>query len=130
MNKFKYTFSSPTEDERKEIESIKKQYSPSNQQSKLERLRKLDKKVKNVPIIISLLLGIIGTLIFGLGITMVLEWNLLWWGVGVALVGIIPIASAYFVYNLVFTRLKNNYSEEILTLSEELLKNIQTTEIK
>ncbi len=121
MSKFKYTYYAPTEEERKEIESIKKQYSKSPEQSSLERLRYLDKKVKNSPAIISLILGIVGTLIFGLGLTMILEWNLIWWGVAVAFIGLIPTICAYFAYNKIFSYLKEKYSQEILELSEQLL---------
>ena len=129
MSKFKYTYSAPTEQERKEIESIKNQYSKSPNQNKLDRLRHLDKKVKNIPMVISLLLGIVGTLIFGLGLSMVLEFNLLAWGVIVSLVGLIPTISAYFAYNKIFSYLKEKHSQEILELSDDLLNNQNTNQI-
>ena len=47
MEKFNYTYSAPTETERKEIENIKKRYETPTGESKFERLRRLDAKVKN-----------------------------------------------------------------------------------
>ena len=119
---FNYKYSAPTERERKEIDSIRRQYSPvDNSESKLDRLRRLDAIVKNTAIIWSLVLGVVGTLIFGLGLTMVLEWGNLIWGIVVMVVGVPFITLAYPVYKMVLKKYKNRYGEEILRLSEELL---------
>ena len=121
-NQFNYKYSAPTEEERREIDSIRRQYAPKEQtESKIERLRRLDALVKNTAIIWSLCLGVIGTLIFGLGLTLILEWNVFPWGLVVMAVGSLPIIIAYPVYKLVLKKYKNRYGEEILRLSEELL---------
>ena len=124
QNKFEYTYSAPSEAERREIESIRRQYEehPRSAESKLERLRKLDAYVKNSATCVALILGVVGILIFGLGMTMVLEWALPLWGVLVGFVGLPPIALAYPVYRSVSKRNKKKYSAEILRLSEELLQ--------
>ena len=82
QNKFEYTYSAPSEAERREIESIRRQYEehPRSAESKLERLRKLDAYVKNSATCVALILGVVGLLIFGLGMAMVLEWALPVWG--------------------------------------------------
>ena len=121
-DKFEYTYSAPTEEERKEIEHIQNQYKPKEKSGdKLERLRKLDNKVKNIPVIVSLLLGIAGILTFGLGLTLILEWKMYIGGIMLGVVGCVPMSIAYFAYNKIHTWLKNKYSNEILTLSGELL---------
>lgn len=121
-DKFNYKYVAPTEEERKEIDSIRRQYVPqSKAESKIERLRRLDSLVKNTAIIWSLVLGVVGTLIFGLGLTMILEWQILPWGIALMVIGSVPIAVAYPVYKSVLKKYKNRYGEEILRLSEELL---------
>lgn len=121
-DQFNFKYSAPTEAERKEIDSIRRQYAPSNQsETKIERLRRLDSLVKNSAIIWALCLGIIGSLIFGLGLTMILEWNILFWGILLCAVGSIPMLIAYPVYKWVLDKNKKRYGEEILKLSEELL---------
>ena len=121
-NQFNFKYSAPTEEERKEIDSIRRQYAPQEQtESKIERLRRLDALVKNTATIWSLVLGVLGTLIFGLGLTMILEWNILIWGIVVMVVGTPLIAIAYPVYKSVLKIYKNRYGDEILELSEELL---------
>jgi hypothetical protein len=121
-DKFSYKYIAPTEEERKEIDSIRRQYAlQEKEETKLERLRRLDALVKNTAIIWSLVLGVLGTLIFGLGLTMILEWQILPWGIVLMVVGSVPIAIAYPVYKTVLKKYKNRYGEEILRISEELL---------
>lgn len=121
-NQFNFKYSAPTEEERKEIDSIRRQYIPQEKtESKIERLRRLDSLVKNTAIIFSLVLGVVGTLLFGLGLTMILEWNIWLWGVVLMVLGAIPMAIAYPVYQRVLRKYKHRYGEEILRLSEEIL---------
>ena len=121
-DQFNFKYVAPTEEERKEIDSIRRQYLPQDQtESKMQRLRRLDALVKNTATIWSLVLGVLGSLIFGLGLTMVLEWSIVIWGIVIAIVGSIPIALAYPVYLKRLQINKEKYGEEILKLSEELL---------
>ncbi len=121
--KFEYSYSAPTEAERKEIESIKKQYmaEEKREETDMEKLRRLDAKVKNMPTMYALIAGIFGILVFGLGLTMVLEWNELVWGVCVMIVGVVPMGLAYPIYQFTLKEGKKKYGAEILALSEKLL---------
>ena len=123
MNKqFNFKYSAPSQEERKEIDSIRRQYVPQEKtETKLERLRRLDGLVKNTAIIWSLVLGVVGTLVLGLGLTMILEWNIWFWGIVLMVLGCLPIAIAYPVYKLLLQKGKAKYGDEILRLSEELL---------
>lgn len=121
-NKFTYTYSAPTESERREIESIKNQYSSSGSApSWLERLRRLDARVKNFAAILSISVGIVGVLSFGFGLSAVLEWKRYALGIPFALVGAAVAALALPVHRLALARGKRKYGAEILRLSEELL---------
>lgn len=121
---FKYNYSAPTAEERREIESIRNSYISRNKKDdKLSTLRKLHSKAKSVPKIISLTIGIIGLLIFGLGLTLILEWNSIAAGILVGAVGIIIMIANYPIFVKISNDIKNKYSKEILDLSEELLQN-------
>ena len=121
-DQFNFKYIAPTEEERKEIDSIRRQYAPQEHtESKIERLRRLDALVKNTAIIWSLVLGVLGTLIFGLGLTMILEWNIWLCGIVLMLIGSVPMSISYPVYKFVLKKYKNRYGEEIIRLSEELL---------
>lgn len=127
-NRFEYTYAAPTKDERKEVEEIRKYYSNSETEDKLTRLRRLDEKAKTPPMLWSLSLGIVGTLIFGGGMSMVMLLDAWYWivlGIVLALIGILPIALAYPVYKKVTKKCKEKYGAEILRLSEEILSEGQ-----
>ncbi len=121
-NKFSYTYSAPTEAERREIESIRRQYkSEPDSESKVERLRRLHSRVTGRATAVSLALGVVGLLVFGGGMAMVLEFGKLVLGIILAVIGLVPISIAFPVYNKILADGKKKYGEEILCLSDELL---------
>ncbi len=121
-DKFHYVYSAPTAEERKEIDSIRKEYEEGAGESKLQRLRRLHARVKKSALILSLTVGIVGCLLFGLGLTMILEWGRTAWGVLTSVGGGVPMAVAYPLYKKQLGRGRKKYGGEILRLSEELLK--------
>ncbi len=121
-NEFEYNYTAPTEAERREIASIIRQYeAKSDKQIKLERIRRLDSFVQNFSTTLSLIIGVMGTLIFGLGMAMILVWNIMVFGIIVCVVGAVPVAAAYPIFLVTMKRNKEKYGEEILKLSEEIL---------
>ena len=121
-NQFNFKYTALSQEERKEIDSIRRQYSQEEKtETKLERLRRLDGLVKNTAIICSLVLGIVGALIFGCGLAMILEWSIWLWGIVLMVIGSVPMAIAYPVYKSTLNKGKSKYGDEILRLSEELL---------
>lgn len=120
--KFEYTYSAITEDERGEIENIRSRYIPrENEDGGVAKLRALDKKVKNPPLVLSLTLGVAGTLIFGLGLSFSMEWSNLYAGIPLSLVGAVIMALNPFIHKKFLAARKKKYGEEILNLSSELL---------
>lgn len=121
--KFEYKYSAPTILERKEIESIRSHYLPKDSSvKKLEKLKKLDKKVRMIPNILSLIIGTIGILVFGLGMTYFLLWIDVWYvGIVFFILGVILMIFSYPIYQKISNYLKEKYSEEIIKLSNELL---------
>ena len=123
-NKFSFTYSAPTEAERREIETIRRQYKVEEKaQGGVERLRTLHSKVVGTATAISLAFGVGGTLIFGGGMALALEFDKLVVGIILSVIGAIPMALAYPMYKRVLDDGKRKYGDEILRLSEELLKN-------
>ena len=119
---FKYTYSAPTAEERREIDGIRSRYAPAEKENdKLARLRALDKRVKRLPSVIGIVLGIAGCLVFGTGMALFLEFGQPVWGVAVSVVGALVAAAAYPAFALVKKRLKAAYGDEILRLCNDLL---------
>lgn len=120
-NKFTYSYSAPTESERREILEIQKQYLADGKEDKLARLRKLNAAVKNTAIGVALSFGVVGLLLFGTGMSITLAWGNYLVGIIVAVIGIFPMAAAHPVYNFFLRHGKKKYGEEIIKLTNELL---------
>lgn len=122
-DKFEYNYNVPTQEEQATIKKILAQYEEqSDTTSKIEYLKKLDFKVKMLPTILGYFLGIIGILIFGLGLTFVLEWDAFIFGSVISFIGIIISLIAYPIYQKIFMKMKIKYSDKIIALSKELLE--------
>ena len=123
--KFKFTYSAPTENERREIEAIRNQYSSAETatsgEDKLTKLRRLNKRVNLPPMIFAYCFGVIALLVFGLGMTMVLQWTLYVWGSVVGAFGVALMCITYPIYKAILKRNKMKYGQEIIDLSNELL---------
>lgn len=119
---FSYTYAAPTASERREIEDIRRRYSGEQKPTRaIDEIQRLDGRVRNTSNAAGYGVGIFGVLVFGLGLSMFLEWQLIAGGVVVAVIGAAIAATAYPLYKFIFNRLKRKYSAEILALSEKVL---------
>lgn len=121
-NSFSYTYSAK---QQAEIENIRKKYAPStSEEDKMEQLRRLDRGATNKATITSLILGITGTLIMGMGMSFALVWQntLFIPGIIIGLIGIAMLSVAYPVYNKVLKKEQEKIAPEILRLTDELLQ--------
>ena len=114
---FEYTYSAP---EQEEIKRIRSKYLPKEAESKMERLRRLDREAERPGTVAALVLGILGTLIFGTGMCCCMIWQLYPLGVVVCIAGAVLLGMAYPVYNRVTQHQREKIAPEILALTEEL----------
>lgn len=117
---FEYTYSAAMQEEVKKIRE--KYISAPKEEDKLETLRRLDASVTKKVTILSLIFGILGTLIFGTGMCCCLVWNLFFVGVIVGLIGLVGVSLAYPVYSYVTKKEREKIAPQILRLTEELMK--------
>ena len=117
---FEFTYSAP---EQEEIRRIREKYLPPQEhRSKLERLRELDEGVTRRGTVVSLVLGVVGTLILGAGMSLCLVWARYLPGVSLGLLGMAMAACAYPAYVRITRREKERVAPEILRLTEELMQ--------
>ena len=118
---FTYQYSA---ERNREVESIRRKYMP-REESKLERLKKLDARVQNAGVIESLCLGIIGALVFGVGMCFFLDvfMGAAWFSAFFMIVGTILMLPAYPLYKRISKKKKAQHTPEILRLSEEIMKS-------
>ncbi|MDE6419700.1 MAG: hypothetical protein K2K87_04130 [Lachnospiraceae bacterium] len=118
---FHYTYSASRQ---QEIKRIREKYAPPTQEEdKMEKLRRLDRSVTNTAAAVSIIVGVISTLILGVGMCCSMVWEgLMLLGIIIGVVGIIGIASAYPIYLQVTKKMRKKVAPEIIRLSDEVLK--------
>ena len=119
---FSYTYSASQQEE---IKSIREKYAPpTEEEDKMERLRRLDQGVTRPGTIISVIIGVISALIFGVGMCCTMVWaeTMFVPGIVIGIVGIAGMISAYPVYNHITKRQRKKVAPEILRLTDELMK--------
>lgn len=117
---FSYTYSAKQQEE---IRRIRDKYIVK-EESKMDQLRKLDASVTKPGTIASLITGIIGTLLLGVGMCCTMVWaeNLFILGIIVGVIGIVCIAAAYPLYVRITKKQREKLAPEILRLTDELTK--------
>lgn len=121
-NSLNYNYSAKQQEE---IERIRNKYKPENKSlNKMERLRMLDKNVTKKGMITALTIGIISSLIMGVGMCCTMVWTdkMFITGIIIGIIGIIGVISAYPIYISVTKKQREKIAPEILKLTEELSK--------
>ena len=127
---FNYTYSAKEQDE---IRAIREKYEAKEKtEDKMEALRRLDASVTRKATSVSLVLGIVGALIMGLGMSLAMtelgrllgaeKGMAMLIGIVIGVVGIALVSAAYPVYNRITVKEREKIAPEIIRLADELLK--------
>lgn len=124
-NTFKMTYSAKKQEE---IERIRSKYVDSSD-DKLKSLKELDEIPERKARTVSLAVGIIGILLFGLGMSIALSelgnafggYDVLA-GVAVGAVGLVLMTAAYPIYHKRLKAERKKIAPEVLKLADELLR--------
>lgn len=116
--KFEFTYSAK---QQQEVENIRKKYLPK-EEDKMETLRRLDKSAETPGLATSLAVGIIGSLLLGVGMCCVMVWSGYFFipGILIGIFGLATAGSAYPLYKKITKKQREKIADRILKLSEEL----------
>ncbi len=117
---FHYTYSAKQQEE---IRNIRKKYLPQEQnEDKMEQLRRLDQSATKKGTIISVVMGVTGCLLLGVGMCCTMVWMGKWFipGVILGILGIVIVAMAYPLYTRITRKEREKIAPQILKLTEEL----------
>ena len=129
-NKFEYTYSAK---EQAELKRIREKYTPTTEtEDKMERLRRLDASVTNTAMAVAIAFGVVGTLILGLGMSLIMTKiseflglsgsMAMVAGIVIGIVGGILASLAYPIYNAIVKAKRKKLAPEIIRLTDELIK--------
>jgi hypothetical protein len=115
---FHYTYSAKQQEE---IENIRSKYLPK-EEDKMEQLRKLDESTTRPGTIAAIVVGAIGALLLGIGMSCTMVWADKYFVIGivVGILGIIGIAAAFPLYRHITANMRKKVAPEILRLADEL----------
>ena len=113
----------------KEIAKIKADYTVTEKkETKLDKLKKLDKQVKRPVQVFSYALGTVGALVLGTGMTMAM--SLIPGGMAAGIIigsaGIATSGANYPLHQKLMNKRKKKYSEQIIEMSDSILNENNT----
>lgn len=127
---FNYTYSAKEQDE---INAIRKKYVQTQEaEDKMTKLRRLDASVTQKAQAFSLIFGVIGTLLLGIGMSFTMtdigetfglykEITMIF-GIIIGVIGIVFVCVAYPIYNRIVKKEREKIAPEIICLTDELMK--------
>lgn len=127
---FNYTYSAKEQDE---IKAIRKKYTaPEETEDKMAQLRRLDAAVTQKATSVSLVFGVIGALILGMGMSLAMTdigkiiglagGMAMLIGILIGIIGIVLVSVAYPIYNSIIKKEREKIAPEIIRLTDELMK--------
>lgn len=128
QQKFIYTYSAKDKDE---IDRIRQKYVTNPKDDKLKQLQDLDASVQSIASAVAIAVGVVGSLIMGIGMSTVMTDIGQIMGLGVyatpigiaiGLVGLAIAVCAYPLYRTVSEKRKKQIAPRVLSLIEELEK--------
>jgi len=129
-NKFSYTYSAK---EQEELKKIREKYTPPTEaEDKMARLRRLDASVTRTAGFAAIVIGIVGALIMGFGMSLcmtelgeilnIYDGVIMIIGIIVGTVGGIIASLAYPIYNVIVRVKRKRLAPEIISLADELMQ--------
>ena len=120
---FHYTYSARQQEE---IRNIRKKYLPQEpKEDKMGQLRRLDRSAAKKGTRVSLIVGIAGCLLLGVGMCCTMVWTdrLFIPGIIIGIVGIIAVTISYPLYTHITRKERERIAPQILKLTEELSRS-------
>ena len=116
--KFVYHYSAKQQEE---IRTIREKY-VDNEEDKVTQLKRLDQQVSNRAAMISIVWGLISTLVFGVGMCCVLEWEIYVPGIIIGFIGIAGMGSTHMIHGHLLKKFRKKIAPKIIELTDELMK--------
>lgn len=117
---FQYTYSAK---EQAKIKEIRSKYTPK-EENKMEQLQRLDASATQKATVYAIIVGVIGSLILGTGMSCCMVFGNGWFipGIVIGLIGMAVVSVAYPLYNRVLKKERERIAPEVLRLTDELMK--------
>ena len=116
---FSYTYSSIN---RQEVEKIRNKYIETKE-SDFENLKRIDSKITNIATYVSILIGMISSVLFAFGLILCINFSIYSLGLSFSFLGLIFMGLNPLINQIFLTSLRKKHSKEIIELSDKILNN-------
>jgi putative exporter of polyketide antibiotics len=114
------------------VQKIRTQYT-EKEQTGLDELKELDKRVKRPANVFAYIFGSIGALIMGAGMSLVMTdiadiigiQNPMVYGIVIGIIGMIMAIVNYPIYKSILGSRRKKYADKIIALSDKIMKDYQ-----
>ena len=115
---FEYSYSA---ERAKEVEAIRRKYEDPSE-DKFEQLKALDRQAERRGQILSIAIGIIGTLVLGTGMSMVMVGQVPYFvpGIVIGIVGTLALSAASPIYKRVTKKDRDKVAGQVLALVKQI----------
>ncbi len=105
------------------VQKIRTQYT-EKEHTALDDLKALDTKVKRPACVFAYILGTVGALVMGTGMSLAMSviGSSIPLGIGVGLLGILMVGINYPLYKGILGRRRKKYAPEIIAMSDNIMK--------
>lgn len=110
----------PAKSSAAKAEAIRRQYMERSV-TKMDELTTLDAKVKTPGLVISIIIGVLGALIMGAGMSSVMVWDNMTFGLALGIPGLLMLALAWPIYRGITNRRKKKYAQQIIAISDIII---------
>lgn len=112
------------------VQKIRTQYT-EKEHDQLDELRELDRKVKRPPTVFSYVLGSVGAIVMGAGMSLVMTdlgatlgiASVMPIGIAVGLAGLAVVLVNYPIHRNLLAARRAKYAKEVIALSEKIINN-------
>lgn len=111
----------PLKEDAAKAEAIRRRYMEKGT-TKLDQLQALDVKVKTPGTVLASMLGIIGSLVMGAGMSNIMVWDNMTVGLALGIPGLLLLCLAWPVYKVVTGSRRKKYAQQVMELSGEIIK--------
>ena len=117
-NTFEYNYSA---ERAKEVEAIRRKYEEPAE-DKFEQLKAFDRQAERRGQILSIAIGIIGTLVLGTGMSMVMVGQVPYFvpGIVIGIAGTLALSAAYPIYKRVTKKDRDKVAGQVLALAKQI----------
>lgn len=116
----------PSKENAAKADAIRRKYMEKGT-TKTDQLEALDAKVKTPALVAASILGVTGALVMGAGMSNIMVWENMTFGLALGIPGLAMLVFVWPVYKIILNSRKKKYASQIMELSGKIIDEQEKT---